>query len=136
MSESTVEFLSFQTNTLTQIYRERVMDWIESGEFLLRKIRLHKKAYRKKICETCSEEQQKKRKCVKNTLINGTKIKSCTHLKSAIGRKFKKEFDNHMNFHPALNRIKIIKESEKIELELSKFEPIMINSFVSINPNI
>ncbi len=39
---------------------------------------------------------------------------------SACGRKFKKEFDEHMNFHPSLNRIKIIQESEKIQLEISQ----------------
>ena len=135
MSESTIEFLSFQTNTLTQIYRERFLDWIESGKILSRKMSIHKDEYRKKICSSCSEEQQKKRKCIKY-VIDGKQLQSCGHLDSSCGKKFKKEFDNHMNFHPALNRIKIIKESEKIELELSKIEPIMLNSFVSINPNI
>jgi len=37
---------------------------------------------------------------------------------SACGQKFKKEIDEHMNFHPALNRLKIIQESEEIQSEI------------------
>ncbi len=119
MSKNEVKFLSFETNTLTQIYKERVLDWIELGDLILRKIRLHKKEYRKKICSSCSEKQQIQRKCIKNILLDGTKIRTCGHMKSACGQKFKKEFDEYMSFHPALNRVKIIQESEKIQSEIS-----------------
>ncbi len=119
MSQKRVEFLPFDTSTLNQIYHERYLDWIESGDLLLKKTRLHKEAYRKKICSSCSIQQQQKRKCVKYT-IDGKELQSCGHMDSACGRKFKKEFNEHMNFHPSLNRIKIIQESEKIQLEISQ----------------
>ena len=128
MSQKRVEFLPFETSTLNQIYRERFLDWIESGEILLKKTRFHKEAYRKKICSSCSEEQQKKRKCVKY-IIDGKELQSCGHMDSACGQKFKKEFDEHMTFHPSLNRIKIIQESEKIQSEMPKPEQIQLNSF-------
>ncbi len=118
MSENKIEFLSFQTNTLTQIYQERVLDWVELGDLLLRKFRLHRETYRKKICTSCSEEQKVKRKCVENTLIDGRKILSCGHLRAATGAKFKKEINEHMSFHPSLNRVKIIQESENIQSEI------------------
>ncbi len=117
MSQKRIEFIPFETSTLNQIYRERYLDWIESGDLLLKKTRLHKEAYRKKICSTCSDEQQIKRKCVKYN-IYGKELQSCGHMDSACGRKFKKEFDKHMNFHPALNRVKIMQESEKIQSEI------------------
>ena len=117
MSQKRIEFLPFEISTLNQIYRERYLDWIESGDLLLKKTRLHKEAYRKKICLTCSDEQQTKRKCVKH-IIDGIELQSCGHMDSACGQKFKKEFDEHMNFHPALNRVKIIRESEKIQSEI------------------
>jgi hypothetical protein len=128
MSQKRVEFLPFKTSTLNQIYRERYLDWIESGDAILKKTRFHKEAYRKKICSTCSEEQQKKRKCVKYT-IDGKELQSCGHLDSACAQKFKKEFDEHMTFHPALNRMKIIQESEKIQLKIPKLESIQLNPF-------
>ncbi len=127
MSQKRVEFLPFERTILNQIYRERFLDWIESGKILSRKMSIHKDKYRKKICSSCTEEEQKKRKCVKYT-IDGKELQSCGHMDSACGQKFKKEFDKHMNFHPSLNRIKIIQESEKIQLEISQLEPIL-NSF-------
>ena len=123
-----IEFIPVETSTLNQIYHERYLDWIESGDILLKKTRIHKEAYRKKVCSSCSEEEQKKRKCVKNTLMDGKKIQSCGHMDSACGQKFKKEFNEHMHFHPSLNRIKIIQESEKIQSEIPKLEPIQLNS--------
>jgi hypothetical protein len=44
---------------------------------------------------------------------------------SACGQKFKKEFDEHMYFHPSLNRVKIIQESEKNQLEIFQLEPVL-----------
>ena len=117
MSQKRIEFIPFERNTLSQIYHERVLDWIESGDLLLKKARLHNQEYRKKICSSCSEEQQKKRKCIKYT-IDGKELQSCGHMDSACGQKFKKKFDQHMNFHPSLNRVKIIQESEKIQSEI------------------
>ena len=118
MSENKVEFLSIQTNVLTKIYQERVLDWIELGDLLLRKSRLHREEYRKKICASCSKEQKIKRKCVENTLLDGKKILTCGHMRSATSKKFKKQVDEHMSFHPDLNRVKIIQESEKIQSEI------------------
>ncbi len=118
MSQKRIEFIPFERKTLSQIYRERVIDWIESGDLLLKKTRLHNEEYRKKICSSCSGDQQKKRKCVKYT-IDDNELQSCGHMDSACGQKFKKEFDEHMSFHPALNRIKIIQESEKIQSEIN-----------------
>ena len=118
MSQKRVEFLPVETSTLNQIYRERYLDWIEAGDIILKKTRLHKDAYRKKICSTCSEEQQKKRKCIKY-IINGKELQSCEHMDSACGQKFKKEFDDHMNLHPVLNKMNIFQESKKIQSEIS-----------------
>lgn len=120
MSQKRIEFIPFERKTLSQIYRERVIDWIESGDLLLKKTRLHNEEYRKKICSSCSEDQQKKRKCVKYA-IDDKELQSCGHMDSACGQKFKKEFDEHMSFHPALNRIKIIQESEKIQSEIQLY---------------
>ena len=100
MSQKRVEFLQSNPTILNQIYRERYLDWIESGDIILKKTRLHKDAYRKKICSTCSTQQQKTRKCIKY-IINGKELQSCGHMDSACGKKFKKEFDDHMIRHPA-----------------------------------
>jgi hypothetical protein len=68
MSQKRVEFLPFDTSTLNQLYHERYLDWIESGDLLLKKTRIHKEAYRKKICSSCSKKQQKKEN-VSNILL-------------------------------------------------------------------
>ena len=117
MSQKRIEFIPFERNTLNQIYYERVLDWVESGDLLLKKTQFYKEEYRNKICSSCSEVEQKKRNCIKFT-IDGKKLQSCGHMDSACGQKFKKEFYKHMNFHPSLNRIKIIQESEKIQSEI------------------
>lgn len=126
MSQKRIEFIPFKRKTLNKIYHERVLDWIEASDLLLKKTQLHKEEYRKKICSSCSEEQQKKRKCVKYT-IDGKKLQSCGHMDSACGKKFKKEFDEHMSFHPTLNRIKIIQESEKIQPEITLYNSIQLD---------
>jgi len=38
MSEKRVEFQNFKTSILTQTYQERVLDWIESGDIILKKL--------------------------------------------------------------------------------------------------
>ena len=93
MSQKRIDFLPFKINTLDQIYHERYVDWIESGEILLKKTRLHKEAYRKKICSPCSEEQQKKRNCVKY-ILDGEELQSCGHMDSACGKNLKKNLMN------------------------------------------
>ena len=107
MSQKRIEFIPFKRNTLSQIRHERYLDWIESGDLILRKTRLHKEAYRKKICTKCSVEQQAKRKCVKH-IIDGKELQSCRHMDAACGRKFKKEFDEYMSFHPSLSGRKTV----------------------------
>lgn len=102
---SKIEFIPFKRSTSSQIYRERVVDWVELGALLLRKFRLHREEYRKKICASCSEEQKVKRKCVENTLLDGRKIVTCGHMRSTTGKKFKKEINKHMSFHPAMSRV-------------------------------
>ena len=111
MANHGVEFIPFKRNDLAEIYHQRYLDWIEAGGILLRKTRIYKTAYRKKICTRCSVEQQAKRKCVKY-VIKGKQLTSCGHMDSACGQKFKPQFDEYMNSHPAMFAKKMAQESQ------------------------
>lgn len=89
-------------NPLNQVYKERVIDWLEDGDVLLQQTRLYKEEYRNKICSSCSIEQQTKRKCIKY-VIDGKELTNCNHMNVACGKKFKKKMDKHMNFHPSMS---------------------------------
>jgi len=115
--KNNTSFISTEKPVLYQIYRERVIDWLENGDILLDQTKKYKEEYMLKICSSCSDEQQTKRKCVK-FIVDGKNLRSCHHMDVACGRKFKEKFDEHMAFHPSLNRSKIIKESEKIYIDI------------------
>ena len=103
MANHGVEFIPFKRNDLAEIRYQRHLDWVDVGGDILRRSKIHQEKYRKKICTTCSVEQQKKRKCVK-TDIDGKILTSCRHMDAACGKKFKKEFDEYMSFHPGANK--------------------------------
>jgi len=101
---SRIQFIDIpkSNHPLDKILEERMIDWHENSSLLLRKMTEHREKYRKKICTGCIDtQQQKDRNCI-GMVIDGRKIFSCSHMDLAVCSKFKKEFDAHMNFHPAI----------------------------------
>ena len=59
VKKTSLEFLDVQTNPLSEIYQNRLIDWHENGEHILQLFEKHEEEYRIKICVNCDEVQKK-----------------------------------------------------------------------------
>lgn len=108
MSQKKIEFLPFKRSTLNQIYHERVLDWLEDGNHLLKEFKFANAIYRKKICSKCRNTlQQKTRNCIEREGIDilGNPKTNCMHMRIAVHSKLRSKIHAHIDFHPALNRV-------------------------------
>ncbi len=88
-------------------FLERVIDWHEEGNHIIRILTEYDQKYRKKICSKCTEKQQQKRNCLKLDMYTseGIQLKHCSHMDKARVSKNKQLIRNHMQLHPALQII-------------------------------
>lgn len=100
--DEALKFLDVPKNTLQQIQQERIIDWHENGLHLNRLFLEYDENYRKKICVNCTKTQRKIRNCYACDGIdsNGNSNTSCKHMTNAKCKKFKKQINDHINFHP------------------------------------
>ena len=90
---------------IQKIFDDRITDWIEDGMNLNHQRAIHRGKYRKKICTKCSNEQQKKRSCLKYT-IAGKALQSCSHMENALIQKFRDKARIHAEANPGSLRMK------------------------------
>ena len=88
-------------------FLERIVDWHEEGNHIVKILTEYDQNYRKKICSKCTEEQQKKRNCLKLDMYTseGIQLKHCSHMNNARVRKHKQLIRKHMQLHPSLQII-------------------------------
>ena len=102
VKKASLEFLDVPTNPLSVIYQNRLTDWHENGENILRLFEKHEEEYRIKICVNCDEAQKKNRGCYQSDELdsNGNLKTSCEHMSRAGCKKLKEIRDKHIDFHP------------------------------------
>ena len=102
MEKSSLNFIDIKNNPLQEIYQNRLIDWHENGENIIRLYEKHEEEYRKKICVNCDDVQKEKRGCYRSKELdsNGNLKTSCEHMSKAGCKKLKEIRLKHINFHP------------------------------------
>ena len=102
MVEGSIQFQKPRYTISRNQFLERVIDWHEEGQYVKNILLEYDKSYRKKICSTCTEEQQHKRKCLKLDMYTseGIQLKHCNHMDRARVRKHKQIIQKHIQLHP------------------------------------
>ena len=84
----------------------RVLDWKEEGTHIQKILLDYDWKYRKKICEKCPVETQKKLECFKVDNFNeGIQETHCKKMSKARTQKYRKLITNFIQFHPSSNRL-------------------------------
>ena len=105
MRKATLEFLDISEHPLTYLKTQRMIDWSEEGDNIMRKFEKHQEQYRENICKKCSTVQQKKRQCQKIPEIdsNGNPLTFCEHMNKATHSKYRKEISKYINSNPVID---------------------------------
>lgn len=107
MQGESIQFQKPRSTISRKQFLERVIDWHEEGNHVIQILTSYDQDYRKKICSTCTKEQQQKRNCLELDMFTaeGIQLKHCNHMNKARVRKHKSLIRNHMQLHPALQII-------------------------------
>ena len=98
MDTPTLKFLDIPDDPLSDIRKNRMLDWIEGGQQLTELQNEYIAHYRETVCSTCTHERQIKRKCT--ALSPYCDTKSCNHMLNANYKKHRNLIIRHRNSHP------------------------------------
>jgi len=115
--ENNVFFNNPLLSDLDKIKQERLKDWLEDGNHLLKEFEFANALYRKKICSKCRNTlQQKTRNCIEREGrdILGNPKTNCMYMRIAVHSKLRNKIHAHIDFHPLIQRNIINNLNKKI----------------------